>query len=352
MFLTNAWRYTKGAASALGGLAGIGVVIGGVLWLPASTIGGASLIAAGGLEIILALFNLYDSSKVWADMKKKFEELSEMIEKFTTELNDFKGENEKLKSEREQFAKQNQHLTSNVQNLTTAEQNFEHENEKLKIIVEENKNQLLAITQRSQELENELKELQHQKEEYEKQNKEFDLQNEDLKTTVHKIKETQSQLQLENATYREIQTKLENQVRVLDGLKEDYKKQNEDMQNLLQQETDKVTEAAEQIESLKTQLSRFVQLYENMKSLVKNLVSAGDMYQSFSTTIGTDVEKLDMSTSNVEGAVSNLLNIVNRLNKDMTEEDFNELDTDGDGKVTKTEWERKYSITEEEPLPL
>lgn len=342
-FLTNAWRYLRMGTSAVGMLAGIGVIaFGAISALPSSTAAGVFFIVAGGLEIVLGLFNFYDSSKVWAEMKQKFDELSKMLEKFSGDLETFKQENENLRSEREKFAEQNETLSSNVQNLTTTEKSFESENEKLKIIVEENKNQLLSVTQHSQELEEQLRQLKEQKDEYAKQNKEFSLQNTDLRGVVEKIKDTQRQLQLENATYRDIQTRLENQVRVLDGLKEDYKHQNEEMQLLIAEQLNNLNDAQSQIDTLKTQLDRFVGLYENMKALVKNLVAAGDMYKDFANTIGDDVSKLDVTATNVEGAVSDLMNIVNRLNTKMTEEDFKELDVDGDGTITKEEWENKF----------
>lgn len=85
------------------------------------------------------------------------------------------------------------------------------------------------------------------------------------------------------------------------------------------------------IESLKSQLVKFKQMYESMKNLV-NIISETE--KELKETVGEDIKQLDDSTANIYTAAAELISITDTLSetlKQRTREDFKRFDVDGDG---------------------
>jgi predicted Zn-dependent peptidase len=70
------------------------------------------------------------------------------------------------------------------------------------------------------------------------------------------------------------------------------------------------------------------------KNLIQSLAKFGDQYTQFSTTIDTDILRLDQTTNNLDQTADILHNLVDRL-KSQT---FEKLDLNQDGSVTQDEF--------------
>jgi predicted Zn-dependent peptidase len=70
------------------------------------------------------------------------------------------------------------------------------------------------------------------------------------------------------------------------------------------------------------------------KNLIQSLAKFGDQYTQFSTTIDTDILRLDQTTNNLDQTADILHNLVDRL-KSQT---FEKLDLNQDGIVTQDEF--------------
>ena len=81
------------------------------------------------------------------------------------------------------------------------------------------------------------------------------------------------------------------------------------------------------------------ELHENSKLLIRNLVDAGDMFTNFSTTLSKDISTLDNVTEDITDATDSMNETIKRLNLQLTHQEFDEADVDGDGTLTRAEWE-------------
>jgi chromosome segregation ATPase len=325
-FLSSVYRIGKLIVAGIGLLAGGGVLIyGAVQALPVYAIG-------GGLYFVTSLLLVFDSSKVLQDIKKEINRLQGAIDTF-------KEENEKLAKERIEFEKNNQTFSVNNENLKqqvtsleSAEKELEEENQKLAEQVRGVKTQL-----------DRMDELKHQ---YEEENKtlqflsaEYDLENEQLKQTAEKMAATQAVLKEENIKMNIMLDGVQAQLSAMERAKRQYEEENSKYRSLLQQNEEQIEKSEAQIDGMAGQIIKLRELHENSKQLIRNLVDAGDMFTNFSSTLGEDISKLDNVTGDISGAANDLNDTIKRLNLKLAHQQFAEADADGDGTVTKEEWD-------------
>jgi len=338
-FLTPLWRSIK-IGVTIGLIAsGVGTGAGGiyVITTAGGKILGGLLLASGIIQTIGAAFLGGSNSKELQIFKQKIEELEQMLKDLGIQIDDFRGENEKLRTERLEFTKERHHLEENVNYLAETEQKIEHENDKLKLLADENKKQLMQLTKTNEDYKVKLQKVVELADKTE-------LENDKLLNNVQDLALVKQQLEYENATYQETTIRMTQQMDKLTELKSEFEYRNTELQTLFAQEKENRKEGEQQISNLKEQLEKFIGLYGNMKDLVKNLVSAGDLYQDFADTIGIEVGELENATGDVNTAVDRMNNMLNRLNQEMTDGDFGEIDTDGDGTISQTEWNKHFAF--------
>jgi chromosome segregation ATPase len=336
-FLRSIYRIVKLIVAGVGIIIGGGILIyGAVQALPIYAVG-------GGLYFVTGLLLVFDSSKILNDIKREIDRMEESI-------NIFAQENQKLATERENFAANNiEFVTNNKElrkQLTTlagAERTLEEENHKLQQQVR------IANAQ--------LKKLDELKRSYEEQQtrlqtllKQYGMENEELRGTAESMAAAHHELKEQNATLDSLLQGVHEQLRRMEQAKREYEEQNTEYRALLAEHKAKLSESEEQIASMTTQIEKLRELHENSKQLIRNLVDAGDMFQQFSTTIGTDVHKLDGITGDISEATTDLNTTIARLNQQLTEREFANMDADGDGNITQQEFNEYITNSETERL--
>jgi chromosome segregation ATPase len=161
------------------------------------------------------------------------------------------------------------------------------------------------------------------------QNKVYATENAELRNAVKDINETRKSIQRENEALKALVETAQYQVMDLDKTKGELEMQNKELQQI-------VKDNEEQVDELEEQVTKLYKLHENSKQLIMNLVSAGDIFQQFQDSIGEDVEQLDQG-------VNSLNTVIERLNGELTKKEFNDLDKDGDGVVTKDEYDKYFA---------
>lgn len=324
-FLSSIYRVGKLIIASVGLIAGGGVLIyGAVTSAPIFAVG-------GGLYFVTSLLLVFDSSKVLQDIKKE-------IDRMQGAIDTFQAENEKLAAERVEFEKNNQTFAENntqlkerVANLDRAERNLEEENRKLAEQVHAVNAQLERMDQLKTQYEEENKNL-------ERLTANYGLENEELKHTAEKLAATQHHLREENTKLEVMLSGVKEQLTAMERAKRHYEEQNHNYKKLLEQNEEQLEESRAQIDGMANQIVKLRELHENSKQLIRNLVDAGDMFTSFSTTLGEDISKLDNVTGDISGAAQDLNATIQRLNMQLEHKEFEEADVDGDGTITKDEW--------------
>jgi len=325
-FLSSAYRIGKLIIAGIGLLAGGGVLIyGAVTSAPVFAVG-------GGLYFVTSLLLVFDSSKVLEDIKKE-------IDRMQGAINTFQEENEKLAAQRIEFEKNNQTFSINneqlkeqVENLTSAETKLEDENRKLAGQVLRVKGQLDLMDILKKQYEEENEKLQ-------KLSANYGLENDELKQTAEKMALTQDELKEENNKLNIMLDGVQTQLAAMEKAKWSYEEQNTKYRALLKQNEEQLEESKAQIDGMAGQIFKLRELHKNSKRLIRNLVDAGDMFTNFSNTLGEDISTLDGVTGDITDATDAMNETIKRLNIQLTHQEFDQADLDGDGTLTRAEWE-------------
>jgi len=164
----------------------------------------------------------------------------------------------------------------------------------------------------------------------------FKTENKRLQEQVTKFDEQLGTMKTENRTLKDGVEKLRN-------LGERFKEEHKRLTELVAKSEQKVLELQETKDAyetennkLKEQVGKLHKLHEESKRLIKNLVTAGNAFNEFGEALGDDVQSLDETAATMK----NLL-------EQFEEGKFDELDLDGDGKITLEEFSRAVSSKEE-----
>lgn len=269
-YISQGFTYLKTSIGGIGLLASTSMIIYG------SLASGAWIYLTGGaIFMALSLFTLFDSSKVISDIKRE-------IQKLRGNINDFQVENNILKNT-------NGNLQKNVDDLSNVKDKFICENKKLKDTV------TMATSQ--------LEMLDYLKEQYANANKLLfeNLKTEgdhlvafaNLETNLNYLVELKNSYVAENQKLQNLVHSTYTQIQSLKKLKENYLIENKKLSQELMDLSTNNSQLHEQVDYLNEQVTKLHDLYQDSKKLLLNLAVAGDMFNQFSTTIDTNMVKLE-----------------------------------------------------------
>jgi DNA repair exonuclease SbcCD ATPase subunit len=261
--------------------------------------GGTPIIVGGSLCLANSVFNLLEIGKINVDIKNQINE---------------------LKLNLTQFGRQNVELEKNVQGLTDLKEKFIRQTEELQSTLDSSADQLEHLEKIKEEYDEVNKKLMGQLEDGQEQLHKYDENNGLLADNVNKLLEFKTQFQQENAELRSLLNQAHFQVVQIENLKNNYANE---IANLNQTNT-----------TLGEQVNKQAKIIEESKNLIQSLAKFGDQYTQFSTTIDSDILRLDSTTSNLDHTADVLHNLVDRL-KSQT---FAKLDANQDGIVTEDEF--------------
>jgi chromosome segregation ATPase len=116
-------------------------------------------------------------------------------------------------------------------------------------------------------------------------------------------------------------------VKELREIKDVYIVENDKLQEANKNNTDIVTELQKQVFKLK-------ELYKSTQILLHNLSTAGDMFSEFTSTIGESTTDLNETREGYDDTLKRMNKLLDKM-KDST---FKDIDDDGDGIVTRSEF--------------
>jgi len=291
-FLSNTYRNIKFAIAGLGGIGAAGTIIYGAV-----ASGGIIYIIGGSIWLAQTTFNFFDSSKATIEIKKSVKQLNKDIKLFN-EQNDYLKENiGKLGNTADVYIKQNKTLITNIKKTET-----------------------------------QLTKLATLKSSYEKENDRFVDENKQLHKNFLQIKE---RFNFEKGELKKLLSSNIDQIGQLKNTKNLYVAENEKLQI-----TNKSNET--QLNKLKSQVHQLKELYSNSLELVSNLKSAGDLFTSFNTSIGTNIENIQDTSNDLDETQEKFekhLNLLKNLTKELKTRTFDYFDTDNNGTISKEEFQ-------------
>ena len=321
--LSNFFKWIKMSVAGIGGVTGTYILINGIIT------GGATLIAGGVIYILLSSFAMFDSTKILQDIKKQIDILEDNIEHFKDE---------------------NDRLSRNVTELEETKNGFMRENKKLSDMLKKGKQQLdeLEKTKNDYIEQNEL--LKSQIGNLGGENAKFIEENENLKISLDKLNELKENISLQNQQLQITLKESQKQLAELEKAKEEYIQENKKYQGLIKESEQQLSEFKDenaelksiideqeaQLNELKEQIEKLKGLYRDTKELLAKLMTAGDMFSSFSESIGSNVDRLGETNEDLDQTSQVIKNLVDVLK----DQEFDKLDLDGDGVITAEEFNK------------
>lgn len=282
-----------------GGICSIGVIAAGLL-----THAPPVLIVGGTIWLIESILLTLDSSKLLSDIKKQVNKLTTNVERFRLENVELNDNLNKLSDLKNQFVEENKQLIDKLK-LTTVQ----------------------------------LDKLNDLKLKYEKINSNLTSENSNYHKLNEELTKQKEQFTIEIRNLKELITSNQKQMCELDKIKKEYSIENE----LLQKQN---IQHSEQITKLKNQLDKLKQLYISSQELLKKLMDTGDIFSKVENqmtqnlgNISDIAKKLDTSNDRFDDQIEKLHAITNK----MIDLKFEELDTDRDNYISKTEFENYFT---------
>lgn len=296
-FLSDCYKKIKLGVGSLGGIGSIVLILIGVI----STKGvfGVFLIGGGSLWFTSSGFILFDAIHVNSIIKRDVDRLRK------TTL-DFQFENNRLKN--------------NVNSLEQIKKG-------LLLSMEESETQVTNLTNLKTAYEKNIFE-------YKKIAKEERKNSEKLSKNIKVLEGIKMQL---NQNIKKLNTSLDKNktiVKELEIAKNQYIDENKKLQ-----ETNQSSEI--QLKELTTQVTKLKALYKSTQLLLKNLATAGDMFNEFGETIGNvseDLKDTNSELNDTKEEYDKTLERMNNLLEKMKNSSFTDLDKDKDGTITKDEY--------------
>lgn len=317
-FLSNIYKAVKLTIASFSGIAAVGALVTGIV---VGGTGGIILIIGGSLWIATSSFSIFDSVAVHSAIARDVKKLQEGLKKFNEENKKLHGNVVQLEHITNDYIEENKELAKSLKKSE----------EQLKILsdlkgqYEETHKKYLSLLDSSDK---EIVKLQNQNIIYIKEN-------EKIKQTMDEMKNLQIKFKSENEVLKKLIEDNEKQIELLEQTKNTYVEENEKLQK-----TNK--ENAEQLEILKKQIEKLKELYNNSVELLKNLSTAGDLFTHFSETINTNVSEIKNTTSALGETQDEFDEIVNQMKMlvdKLKDSKFSDFDLDGDGVITKEEFD-------------
>jgi chromosome segregation ATPase len=316
LFLSTIWHYSKLLVTSVGSLLALAMLIGGIVIGP--TTQGIIIIVGGSVFLVQSIILFFDNSKIHAQMK-------EHLKKLDTELNYFESQNKIHSANVQKFVDENRTLIKSLDRtqkqldrLTSIKDEYEITYKKYNALLLEQKTQLI---------------------EQGEQIKLYQSENDELKVTLIEIQNLEAQMKIELEKYRKTIIDSETQILLLEKTKDSFLEENKKLQEInISNES--------QLTSLKEQVVKLKQLYTNSLELLNNLKQAGDLFNQFGESIGTQVIKLDNVSESLEVTQTELdetVVIFQNLIDKLKQTNFQKLDTNTDGNISIEEFNNNLS---------
>jgi len=299
--MSNAWRSIKVFIASAGMVGSSIAIIYGSLQT-----GGTVYIIGGSLCMDNSVFNFIETGKVINDIKEQITNLTDNITLFSEE---------------------NKSLKTNVDDLTNLKIDFVEKNRELQTTIHQTVdriNKLEDLRNDYVKVNHEMKEnLNHEKE----QVKMIGEKNLELTENLIKVDQIKEQIKKENNKLKELLFFAEEKITEIEQLKNDYVTENNKLSNNNQ--------------ILSKQIQKQAEIITDSKKLIHNLAQFGDKYSQFASTIDTNLVKLDTTNESLSNNVSDLedtASVLNKLVNSLKEQTFNQFDQNGDGKISPNEF--------------
>lgn len=325
-YLSTVYQGIKTAVAAVGAAGSVTAIIYGVVIGASSS--GMIYIIGGSIWLAETCFIVFDSSAVTIEIRKQ-------VDRLNTSIDDFEKENVELKF--------------SISELNSVKTEFVNENRKLATIVSKSEKYINRLGKLNKKFEEEsvkyqnlLKEEVRQLNVLSKQNVVYVQENEKLISGLEGIKKIKDELIKENGIYQDQLEESSEQLKILEKLKDDYITENDKLKTV-----NEIGE--EQLITLTNQVNKLRELYNNSRELLINLATAGDIFTSFNDTlnntvvdISNTVDDLDETQEQFDETLVTLRTLINKLKGSV----FEDFDKNGDGSITKVEFDEGVNSTE------
>jgi len=306
-FLSGIYSYIRVGVAAIGGLCSIGVLGYGIYAVVAVSTGtGGVLIGVGGIWLLNSIFNFADSTGVVQKIKHEVDRLEQSNKKY---------EQENIK------------LEGNVTELTELKNKFTEENQQLI-------NSIKQSTEQIDKLEALKAKYLQQNELYKKLIDKEEKQIDELQASVLGLNSIKNEINAENENLKVMLATNESLIASLQETKDSYANENEKLQESNKQN-------AEQIEQLKQQNIKLRELFNESKELLLHLAKVGDLFDQFSATLDhsvVDLNQTSVGLANTHDEYEKTLTVLKALTDKLKNKTFDDFDADGDGIITKDEF--------------
>ena len=307
-FLSGVYSYIKVGIAAIGGLCSIGVLGYGIYAVVAvSSATGGVLIGVGGVWLLNSIFNFADSTGVVKKIKQEVDRLEQSNKKYEEENIKLEGNITELAELKNKFTEENKQLIESIKKSTEQIDKLESLKDKY------------------------LKQNEIYKQLIEKEEKQIN----DLESSVLSLNSIKNEINSENENLKTMIAKNETLISSLEETQHNYAIENEKLQEANKQN-------AEQIEQLKLQNIKLRELFNESKELLLHLAKVGDLFDQFSTTIGHSVVDLNQTSTNLintHDEYEKTLSVLKALTDKLKNKTFTDFDADGDGIITKDEFD-------------
>ena len=179
-----------------------------------------------------------------------------------------------------------------------------------------------------------MKALERLKEDYASQlnalsnsNKDLATSNQTLETNLDKLGTLKQSIQTKNEDLKVLLEQGRNQVQRLTEIKQEYEEENNQLQSLTDQQS-------EDLITLRTQVKKLGELYENSRKLMLNMAQASSVFDGFAGSLNEGLVRIDKT----ETGLSETLTGLNSFLAKLSETSFDMIDADGDNNISKEEF--------------
>jgi chromosome segregation ATPase len=284
-YLSKAFRTFKYALSLLGLGSSTVIIIYGAIS------GGIVFIIGGSLCILPSTFIFFENTKVLQDIEKNVKVFKNQLSSLEKDIGEFHDERIKLNGTIKS-------LEETVTNLDTLSKEFTLENDQLK-----------------QSLKN-----------LDSENKIYTGENIKLQTNVKNILTIKSKFEIENNKLSELINKNKEELVQLEKVKNEYIEQLE-------------TQTEENVK-LKNAISKLELLYNKSREMIKTLIDTKTAFSDLQNDMDNTVEKINITENKLSDDVDKLNSLLANVSERMINSEFNEIDENNDGVITKEEFDQ------------
>lgn len=259
------------------------------------------IIIAGFILLIASLKGLRDSTSI--------------LNKIKNYVNELHGEVKIL-------SRENDKLTKNVKSLDELVGRYKHEANNLTKIVKKADMKIDSMEKLIVDHEKNIEDTKSENEKFSAENHKladenqlFSEENTTLKYNIDELHTIEELFKKENEDFKSAIKEAESKIKELEEIKEEYATQIDKFKGQLNDFDIENNELKQNNVALGTQVEELKVLYIDSKKLIKNLVLAGDKFDSFEKKFGETANELRDATDDLSGTVSDLQETANVIGK-------------------------------------